>query len=36
VRKDRSKRGAKPDFASVGLAGNGMVAKTILYSLREA
>jgi hypothetical protein len=26
----------KPDFFSIGLAGNGMVARTILYSLRAA
>ena len=26
----------KPDFVSIGLAGNGMVARTILYSLRAA
>ena len=27
---------AKPVFVSVGLAGNGVVARTILYSLRAA
>jgi hypothetical protein len=26
----------KPVFVSIGLAGNGMVARTILYSLRAA
>jgi hypothetical protein len=26
----------KPVYVSIGLAGNGMVARTILYSLREA
>jgi hypothetical protein len=25
-----------PVFVSIGLAGNGMVARTILYSLKEA
>ena len=27
---------SKPVFVSIGLAGNGMVARTILYSLRAA
>jgi hypothetical protein len=27
---------SKPVFVSIGLAGNGMVARTILYSLKEA
>jgi hypothetical protein len=26
----------KPVYVSIGLAGNGMVARTILYSLRAA
>ena len=27
---------SKPVYVSIGLAGNGIVARTILYSLREA
>ncbi|MGA3354583.1 MAG: hypothetical protein ABSD85_15580 [Acidimicrobiales bacterium] len=27
---------SKPVYVSIGLAGNGMVARTILYSLRAA
>jgi hypothetical protein len=26
---------SKPVYVSIGLAGNGMIARTILYSLRE-